>query len=255
MLLRRITQHVKDQNWFAVFVDFVIVVVGVFIGIQVANWNEERAERGAEAEYLVALEQDVLLSLAEIERMTTILNQEDEARKTLYEFSLSAKDSISSSEWPELINRGLWSFRNFSVSNTTFESLSSSGRINILDDHTLVVALQELSSLLIEAEKEDALELHFVEKFGDPLLYENIDMGAVFKLRSLNDTTRVYVPWVEQTSGAIGNPETLKTQQFRNALLFRASMTNERLLTLERIKAKYQSIQKLINKRKNVLGL
>ena len=26
MLLRRITEHVKDQNWFAVALDFVIVV-------------------------------------------------------------------------------------------------------------------------------------------------------------------------------------------------------------------------------------
>jgi len=42
MLLRRITKHVKDQNWFAVFIDFIIVVVGDFIGIQVANWNETR---------------------------------------------------------------------------------------------------------------------------------------------------------------------------------------------------------------------
>ena len=39
MLLRRITEHIKNQNWFAVFLDFVIVVAGVFIGIQVANWN------------------------------------------------------------------------------------------------------------------------------------------------------------------------------------------------------------------------
>lgn len=43
MILRRITEHVRAQNWFAVALDFVIVVVGVFIGIQVANWNEERA--------------------------------------------------------------------------------------------------------------------------------------------------------------------------------------------------------------------
>ena len=42
MLLRRITQHVKDQNWFAVLIDFAIVVFGVFIGIQVANWNAAR---------------------------------------------------------------------------------------------------------------------------------------------------------------------------------------------------------------------
>jgi len=32
MRLRRITEHVNAQNWFAVWLDFVIVVVGVFIG-------------------------------------------------------------------------------------------------------------------------------------------------------------------------------------------------------------------------------
>ncbi len=34
MLLRRVTEHVKTQNWFAVGLDFLIVVVGVYIGIQ-----------------------------------------------------------------------------------------------------------------------------------------------------------------------------------------------------------------------------
>ncbi|WP_425411068.1 hypothetical protein [Hyphococcus sp.] len=52
MLLRRITEHVKAQNWTAVALDFVIVVVGVFIGIQVANWNDARAERQDEAAIL-----------------------------------------------------------------------------------------------------------------------------------------------------------------------------------------------------------
>lgn len=44
MILRRIKAHVEKENWFAVFIDFCIVVVGVFIGIQVANWNEARGE-------------------------------------------------------------------------------------------------------------------------------------------------------------------------------------------------------------------
>jgi len=42
MILRRVMEHVRTQNWFAVGLDFVIVVVGVFIGIQVSNWNESR---------------------------------------------------------------------------------------------------------------------------------------------------------------------------------------------------------------------
>ena len=45
MLLRRVTKHVKDQNWTAVGLDLVIVVIGVFIGIQVANFNDARQTR------------------------------------------------------------------------------------------------------------------------------------------------------------------------------------------------------------------
>lgn len=33
MLLRSITDHVRQQNWFAVWVDFLIVVIGVFVGL------------------------------------------------------------------------------------------------------------------------------------------------------------------------------------------------------------------------------
>ena len=44
MLLRRISKHVKDQNWFAVGLDFVIVVIGVFFGIQIGNWNDARLD-------------------------------------------------------------------------------------------------------------------------------------------------------------------------------------------------------------------
>lgn len=59
MILRRITKHVKNQNWFAVGIDFCIVVIGVFIGIQVANWNEARQDRRDEAYFLQNLYADV----------------------------------------------------------------------------------------------------------------------------------------------------------------------------------------------------
>lgn len=59
MILRRVIEHVKDQNWTAVALEFVIVVVGVFLGIQVANWNEDRAFSKREREYLVQLRDEV----------------------------------------------------------------------------------------------------------------------------------------------------------------------------------------------------
>ena len=51
MLLRRIIEHVKAQNWTAIVIDFVIVVVGVFIGIQVSNWNDERKDASRTQSY------------------------------------------------------------------------------------------------------------------------------------------------------------------------------------------------------------
>lgn len=51
MLLRRVIQHVREQQWTAIAIDFVIVVVGVFIGIQVSNWNQARLDRHKAASY------------------------------------------------------------------------------------------------------------------------------------------------------------------------------------------------------------
>ena len=45
MILRRLTQSLKEQNWTAITIEFVLLVVGVFLGIQVSNWNTERELR------------------------------------------------------------------------------------------------------------------------------------------------------------------------------------------------------------------
>ncbi len=63
MLLRRITKHVKDQNWLAVGIDFAIVVIGVFIGIQVANWNDARSDHNQETELLIELKNEIAVSI------------------------------------------------------------------------------------------------------------------------------------------------------------------------------------------------
>ncbi len=45
MFLRRIVEALRAQNWTAIAIEFAIVVFGVFLGTQVANWNQDRAER------------------------------------------------------------------------------------------------------------------------------------------------------------------------------------------------------------------
>ena len=73
MIFRRIKAHVEKENWFAVGIDFCIVVIGVFIGIQVANWNAARGDRAAEVRYLEALLSDVAASIVHLEHRLCLL--------------------------------------------------------------------------------------------------------------------------------------------------------------------------------------
>ncbi len=44
MILRRAVAHVRDQDWTSIVVELVIVVLGVFLGLQANLWNEARVD-------------------------------------------------------------------------------------------------------------------------------------------------------------------------------------------------------------------
>ena len=52
MILRRLTNAFRKQDWFTVAVETLIVVLGVFLGLQVNNWNAARVMRTDEADLL-----------------------------------------------------------------------------------------------------------------------------------------------------------------------------------------------------------
>ncbi|HIG74278.1 MAG TPA: hypothetical protein EYQ24_06800 [Bacteroidetes bacterium] len=63
--LGRIARALREQNWAAVAVELVIVVLGIVIGFQVTAWGQQRANRTQELAYLRQLAAD----LAETERL------------------------------------------------------------------------------------------------------------------------------------------------------------------------------------------
>lgn len=52
MILRRLSSNLKSQNWVAIGIEFLLVVLGVFFGIVAANWNQERLAKRETAELL-----------------------------------------------------------------------------------------------------------------------------------------------------------------------------------------------------------
>jgi hypothetical protein len=59
MILRRLTENLRTQNWTAITIEFGIVVMGVFVGTQVSNWNQERLERLATNKMLNQLRPEI----------------------------------------------------------------------------------------------------------------------------------------------------------------------------------------------------
>ncbi|MFN3397925.1 MAG: hypothetical protein ACK4ZS_05245, partial [Sulfurimicrobium sp.] len=103
MILRRITEHVKTQNWFAVAIDFLIVVIGVFVASQVTNWNAARGERAAEIGYLAALEGDINFSIASLETLAGQLEKQEAARQRLFAYASDPEAEINPAELDLLV--------------------------------------------------------------------------------------------------------------------------------------------------------
>lgn len=137
MLLRSVTKHVKDQNWTAVFIDFFIVVVGVFIGIQVANWNESRTDKIRATGYLERIAEN-------LETDTQNFNNRIAFWSTVSEFGFTALNFAESGEKGELSDwETLLSFfqasqlAEFVADKSTYNEMSSAGELGLIQNEAI----------------------------------------------------------------------------------------------------------------------
>jgi hypothetical protein len=144
MLLHRITKHVTDQNWFAVFIDFLIVVVGVFIGIQVANWNTERGELKQERDYLIRLHEDIAESITNQTRDINFLNlQLADQAIALKSLDACVIEPSDSEVFQRAINMlGFINFPRFS--RRTVDEMAASGQTDILQNISIQATLAKI---------------------------------------------------------------------------------------------------------------
>ena len=70
MILRRIAHHLQQQQWTAVLIELVILILGVFLGFQVTDWANERANRSAEVRHLEEIAEDLRADAEAFERIS-----------------------------------------------------------------------------------------------------------------------------------------------------------------------------------------
>jgi hypothetical protein len=55
MILHSIAKSVRDQNWSVIFIELLVVIIGLVLAFQVDRWWEERNERSREQDYITRL--------------------------------------------------------------------------------------------------------------------------------------------------------------------------------------------------------
>ncbi|MEO0615989.1 MAG: hypothetical protein AAFY69_07615 [Pseudomonadota bacterium] len=142
MFFRKISKQLKKQNWAAIWIDLVIVVVGVYLGIQVDNWNEARNDRDRAQVFAERLQRDLQ---TDIDRATMrrAFNVE------VLDYGREALDWLESEQRGD----GGWSvllalFQASQVApyrqvNATFEEMRSAGELSLIKDPELRGNLSE----------------------------------------------------------------------------------------------------------------
>jgi hypothetical protein len=144
MILRRLVDGVREQNWFLVVLEVLIVVVGIFIGLQVNDWSDERIDRADEQAFLFALHGDLLLSddLSRRLRERRLLKLDTLMDASDVLFGRSDRNEFSQEECMAL---GGSHFYNFIVSDlSSMSELISAGRMHIIRNQDLRSALFDL---------------------------------------------------------------------------------------------------------------
>ena len=135
MILRRLSQSLRDQNWAAIAIEFVLLVLGVFLGIQVANWNVERDTRQKSAIFTERLKAD-LRGEDWTYQFLIAYNREVLANANRAVEALDGKAAISDEALLVSAYRAT-QYRNRNQRGSTYDELVSTGNIDLIRDRAL----------------------------------------------------------------------------------------------------------------------
>ena len=143
MILRRFAQSLREQNWTTITIEFVLLVLGVFLGIQAANWNAQRGEDARAQAYVARIRSNLEADLQSIER-----------RIVFWGLVIDhGNDAIRYAETGELVDGSAWkTVRAFyqasqvwqwGATNPTYQEMRSAGELGLIRDARLRDALSE----------------------------------------------------------------------------------------------------------------
>lgn len=181
MLFRRIAQHVKDQNWTAVGLDFLIVVVGVFLGLQAQDWNQSRQESSALQSYLISMSRNIEFDLDRLQSLqnkrSNVLNSTNYLITNAYvtEFIDRPAVQIASDAYKNLSDN-----ESFNADQTAFDTFKASGLLRNIQGQNLEDLIFRYYNLAEEVASQEAVYNRALNDYLNKLSNEGFEaMGYV----------------------------------------------------------------------------
>jgi hypothetical protein len=176
MILGRLATGLKKRDWGTAVLEVLIVVVGIFIGLQVDDWNQARQDRSDIAIYLNRIHDDLS---TDAKFFTFLAGKARDKRKALEILKRIIGDDGPPDEDPDSIFGLLadssvigWEFPE--VQTVTFIDLQSSGKLALIKDAELRA---QLSFYYQESlHRSDRIESRITGYAA--ALYEIVDAGA-----------------------------------------------------------------------------
>lgn len=133
----------RDQNWFAVLIDFLILVAGVFLAIQAANWNDSRKERVEEHRYYAQILDDLRTDQETLHLTLRLAAKYDlAAENTLRAIRSGIPPNITPGRFAIDIHQAGW-LNIPRPSRRTYDELISTGNLGLLRSEAAKAAIAD----------------------------------------------------------------------------------------------------------------
>jgi len=137
MILANLSKAISAQNYYAVFLEFLIVILGVVVGFQVTAWNEERSDRRSEIQYYNEIILDLQEDLATAELVSRVSDRNSTFNNEVVAALNGDEQGYSgSSELAISFIRAGYGFVP-RTARSTFDELTSTGNIVLLTNDEL----------------------------------------------------------------------------------------------------------------------
>jgi len=207
MILRRVIEHARAQAWTAIFLDFVIVVMGVFIGIQVSNWNEARNQAAQQQVYLERLHDDFVGIRERIDEHLQVYADAIDGGDYLLEIVRAANaptDGAVDETRLERAFNALDSQRIPPPAPATYVEMVSEGQLSVLRNKTLRDRLAEYDRLLgvVQEVSRNVLEFRVTQT---PILHRYFVSRSVVDDHALSGVRQKLLSY--DVAGMRGDPD------------------------------------------------